>query len=81
MAAHESDPQDFETLLGTKGVGATTVRALSLLAELIYEAPTSRRDPADAKLPGEPGSASTPGSAVGRLLVCARRKGRNTFPC
>ncbi|MEW4526460.1 DUF763 domain-containing protein [Maioricimonas sp. JC845] len=59
VAAHESDPQDFETLLGTKGVGATTVRALSLLAELIYEAPTSRRDPADAKLPGKPGSEST----------------------
>jgi hypothetical protein len=45
--AHERDPKDFETLLGTGGVGAATVRSLSLLAELIYDAPASHRDPAD----------------------------------
>ena len=53
---HEEHPQDFASLLGSKGVGPATVRALSLLAELIYDAPASHRDPADspkqiAKLP------------------------------
>jgi len=43
--AHERQPQDFQDLLGTRGVGPATVRALSLLAELIYEAPASHRDP------------------------------------
>ncbi|HTL30699.1 MAG TPA: DUF763 domain-containing protein [Tepidisphaeraceae bacterium] len=47
-SAHEEDPGDFTTLLGSKGVGPATVRALSLLAELIYDAPASHRDPADA---------------------------------
>jgi hypothetical protein len=50
--AHEQQPSDFTALLGAKGVGPATVRALSLLAELIYDAPASHRDPADAtKLP------------------------------
>jgi uncharacterized protein len=50
--AHEEHPQDFASLLGAKGVGPATVRALSLMAELIYDAPASHRDPADAaKLP------------------------------
>jgi len=44
---HERFPQDFQTLLGSPGVGAATVRSLSLLAELIYDAPASHRDPAD----------------------------------
>ncbi len=44
--AHERAPGDFETLLGLQGVGPATVRALSLLAELIYSAPASHRDPA-----------------------------------
>jgi hypothetical protein len=44
--AHERNPQDFATLLGTEGVGPATVRSLSLLAELIYDAPASHRDPA-----------------------------------
>src|SRR5205814_21849 len=51
-SAHEQQPQDFSTLLGATGVGPATVRALSLLAELIYNAPASHRDPADStKLP------------------------------
>jgi len=51
-SAHEQQPQDFATLLGTAGVGPATIRALSLLAELIYDAPASHRDPADScKLP------------------------------
>jgi hypothetical protein len=43
--AHEERPADFAALLGAKGVGPATVRALSLLAELIYDAPASHRDP------------------------------------
>src|SRR5204862_3963767 len=39
------------TLLGKAGVGPATVRALSLLAELIYDAPASHRDPATTKPP------------------------------
>ncbi len=46
-SAHEDHPQDFATLLGGKGVGPATVRALSLMAELIYDAPASHKDPAD----------------------------------
>jgi len=49
--AHEHHPQDFQTLLGTPGVGAATVRSLSLLAELIYDAPASHRDPATTPVP------------------------------
>jgi hypothetical protein len=48
---HEAHPQDFTTLLGAKGVGPATVRALSLLAELIYDAPASHRDPAASRKP------------------------------
>jgi hypothetical protein len=43
---HEQQPADYTTLLGAQGVGPATVRALSLLAELIYDAPASHRDPA-----------------------------------
>lgn len=39
-------PADFRELLGTPGVGARTIRALSLLAEIVYGAPPSFRDPA-----------------------------------
>src|SRR3954451_7305131 len=49
--AHERNPGDFEALLGTPGVGAATVRSLSLLAELIYDAPASHRDPAHEPQP------------------------------
>ena len=45
VLAHENHPKDFETLLGTRQVGPATVRSLSLLAEVIYNAPPSRRDP------------------------------------
>ncbi len=46
IAAHETQPNSFEQLLGTEGVGPATVMSLSLLAELIFEAPASHRDPA-----------------------------------
>ncbi len=39
-------PKDFQSLLSIPGVGPQTVRALSLLAELSFGAPPSRRDPA-----------------------------------
>jgi uncharacterized protein len=44
--AHERQPRDFETLLGTPAIGPAAIRSLALIAELIYDAPVSRRDPA-----------------------------------
>ena len=46
LTTYERQPQDFERLLGLPGVGPKTVRSLALIAELIYQAPASRRDPA-----------------------------------
>jgi hypothetical protein len=43
---YEHQPQNFENLLGLRGVGPTTIRALSLISELIYNVPVSLRDPA-----------------------------------
>ncbi len=45
VRAHEQHPQDFETLLGLPDVGPATIRSLSLLAEIIFQAPPSHRDP------------------------------------
>lgn len=45
VAAHELHPQNFETLLGHPGVGPATIRSLSLIAEIIFDAPASHRDP------------------------------------
>jgi hypothetical protein len=44
--AHFLKPENFEQLLMTEGVGPKTIRALSLVAELIYNAPASYQDPA-----------------------------------
>ena len=44
-SAHEQNPQDFETLLGLQGVGPATVRSLSLLAEIIFQAPPRTATP------------------------------------
>jgi uncharacterized protein len=57
--AHEQNPRDFVTLLGAEGVGARTVRALSLVAELIYDAPASHRDPAVEPAPLSGDAAAT----------------------
>ncbi len=46
VKTYESQPRSFEGLLGIKGVGPKTVRALSLLAELIYGKAPSYDDPA-----------------------------------
>jgi hypothetical protein len=39
-------PESYETLLGQKGVGGKTIRALSLVSEVIYGAEASYTDPA-----------------------------------
>lgn len=46
LSTYERAPADFEGLLMTEGVGRATLRALSLIAELLYGAPASTRDPA-----------------------------------
>ncbi len=42
----ELKPSDFESLLGIKGVGKKTIRALSLISDIIYGKPPSFKDPA-----------------------------------
>jgi hypothetical protein len=44
--AHEIAPEDFEELLTIKGVGPRTIRALSLIAEIVYGTKPSYSDPA-----------------------------------
>ncbi len=44
--AHFLKPENFENLLMTEGVGPKTVRALSLVSEIIYGAKPSYEDPA-----------------------------------
>jgi len=46
LKTYEYQPQDFESLLGIKGVGPKSIRALSLVSELIYGVPPSYQDPA-----------------------------------
>jgi len=46
VSTYERQPEDFEKLLGMEGVGAKTLRALSLISELVYGVPASLRDPA-----------------------------------
>lgn len=45
-AAHERGPEDFAELLLTPGVGARTVFALALVAEVVHGAPSRFTDPA-----------------------------------
>jgi len=42
----ERQPQNYEKLLATEGVGPKTIRALALVAEIIYGAKPSYEDPA-----------------------------------
>lgn len=44
--AQDQDPQNFEHLLALKNVGPRTIRALSLVSEIIYGAKPSYKDPA-----------------------------------
>ena len=46
LKTYEAAPADFEALLALPGVGARSVRALALIAELVYDRPASVRDPA-----------------------------------
>jgi len=46
FSAAERKPQNFEELLSLKGVGPKTIRALSLVAEVVYGAKPSYEDPA-----------------------------------
>ncbi len=46
LKTYENHPENFEKLLAIRGVGPKTIRALSLLSELIYGAAPSFRDPA-----------------------------------
>ena len=46
LKTYQTQPQNFEQLLGMPGVGPKTIRALSLISELIYGAHASTRDPA-----------------------------------
>ncbi|MFQ6015264.1 MAG: DUF763 domain-containing protein [Anaerolineae bacterium] len=45
LKTYERQPGDFEVLLGMSGVGPKTIRALSLVAELVYGVKPSFRDP------------------------------------
>ncbi len=44
--ASDYSPQNFESLLAIRGVGPKTIRALSLISEIVYGAKPSYRDPA-----------------------------------
>ncbi|MFO7169453.1 MAG: DUF763 domain-containing protein [Chloroflexota bacterium] len=46
LKTYDRQPEDFAALLGMEGVGARTLRALSLVGELVYGAPVSITDPA-----------------------------------
>jgi hypothetical protein len=46
LKTYERQAADFEQLLGLEGVGPKTIRALSLIAELVYGASPSYSDPA-----------------------------------
>jgi hypothetical protein len=42
---YDLQPENYEHLLGVRGVGPATVRGLALVAELVYGAPPSWKDP------------------------------------
>jgi hypothetical protein len=46
LSTYEANPQNFEQLLAIPGVGPKAVRALALVADVIYGTPASVRDPA-----------------------------------
>jgi len=46
LKTYEESPENFEELLKIKGVGPKTLRALTLLSELIFGTTASTRDPA-----------------------------------
>ena len=44
--AYEFQPESYEELVSIRGIGATAVRALALVSELVYGAAPSWKDPA-----------------------------------
>ena len=46
LSTYEANPQNFEQLLAVPGVGPKAVRALAMVAEVIYGSPASMMDPA-----------------------------------
>lgn len=44
--AYEVQPNNYEELVDVEGIGPASLRALALVAELVYDAETSRKDPA-----------------------------------
>jgi hypothetical protein len=46
LSAYERKPENFESLLALEGMGPKSLRALSLISELVYDTPVSLRDPA-----------------------------------
>lgn len=46
VSTYENPPENFEQLLSARGIGPKSLRSLALVAELIYGAPASTRDPA-----------------------------------
>ena len=46
LSTYEAAPQHFEQLLAVPGVGPKAVRALALVADVVYGTPASTRDPA-----------------------------------
>jgi hypothetical protein len=46
LSTYEASPRNFEELLAVPGVGAKAVRALAMVAEVVYGAPASMKDPA-----------------------------------
>jgi hypothetical protein len=46
LNTYERKPDSFENLIGTEGVGAKTIRALTLISELVYGVAPSFDDPA-----------------------------------
>ena len=46
LSTYERKPEDFENLLGMQGVGPKTIRALSLISELVWGVAPSFNDPA-----------------------------------
>jgi hypothetical protein len=46
IKTYERQAGDFEQLLAEPGIGPQAMRSLSLVAEIIYNAPASKRDPA-----------------------------------
>ncbi|MFH1625665.1 MAG: DUF763 domain-containing protein, partial [Pseudomonadota bacterium] len=46
LETYERQPENFETLLGMRGIGPKTIRALSFISELVYGVKSSFRVPA-----------------------------------